>query len=446
MKRQSVGWLGVLGAVGWLVGWGDLVNLGRALADPPPIAIVGDGQSKMDAIRTIKPLVDAIQSATQLRATVELTSRSMINGQVVASESAVYQIASKTPNLHSIQLKGGDQLLQVVCDGKKSSVVLGGVAYFEVPPPDRLQMLVTELPIPLGPYPEPIMALSLAGVDLAETFINSVPKLEVVDGQPQADIPSVQIRGVQDDGVTWSLWLAADPKSPRPLRMKVDLTTVVVGDNAEGLPAGFAYELDFKFSQWRIDGDLNDKIFVYDPPAESKQYESLQDLIAGMQPAPEQHPLVGMPAPEITTTLVDGTAFKLSQHRGKVVILDFWATWCGPCVEAMPVIADVAASMADSGVVLYAVNVGEKPKEIKEFLERLKMTLPVVMDEDGKAADAYHTEAIPQTVLIGKDGRVEVVHIGFAGLDEFKQDLNEQLKRLVAGESIAAQQAEPDQQ
>jgi thiol-disulfide isomerase/thioredoxin len=431
--RPGIGWTRVAAcAIGWIIAAASSLTF----ADTPQEK-AAPASDPSEAIAALQPLVKAIGEATQTRATVELTSRSMINGQVVASDVAVYQIASKKPNLYSIQLKGGDQLLQVVSDGKISNVILGGTAYYQVPAQDSLQPLVTESPIPMGPYPEPVMALTLAGADVTRTFLTEMQSLELVKTDAAEEVPSVHVRGVQADGVSWALWAVAEPAKVKPLRLKIDLTKVVVGDNQEGLPDGFAYELDLKFTQWRTDDELDPNLFNFKPSADVKKFESLEDLIASMEAEQARHPLTGTEAPDFTSSLLDGNAFQLSKLRGKVVVLDFWATWCGPCVQAMPVVTEVAQSMAESGVVVYAVNVGEQAEEINDFLKKVKINAPIVLDPESKVSGAYQTEAIPQTILIGKDGRIEVVHIGFESLDEFRQQLTEQLKVLVDGGKIA---------
>ncbi|HBJ34759.1 MAG TPA: thioredoxin [Planctomycetaceae bacterium] len=418
------------------IGWITAVAPTTALADTPQEK-TAPANDQSEAAAALQPLVQAINDAAQILATVELTSRSMINGQVVASDVAVYQIASKKPNLYSIQLKGGDQLMQVVSDGKIANVILGGTAYYQIPAQTSLQPLVTESPIPMGPYPEPVMALTLAGADVARTFLTEMQSLELVKAEAVEDVPSVHVRGVQADGVSWSLWAGTQPGKVKPLRLKIDLTKVVVGDNEDGLPDGFAYELDMRFTQWRADGELDPSIFVFKPSPDVKKFDTLEDLIASMEAKESRHPLTGLEAPDFKTSLLDGNAFQLSKLRGKVVVLDFWATWCGPCVQAMPVVNEVAQSMADSGVVVYAVNVGEQADEINDFLKKVKITVPIVLDPENKIAGAYQTEAIPQTILIGKDGRIEVVHIGFDGLDKFRQQLTDQLKTLVDGGKLA---------
>jgi len=383
----------------------------------------------------LRPLADLIKAGATSRATVECTSRAMILGQVTSSEKSLYQVASKLPNQYRLQLKADAETLQLISDGKQVSVLLADQGYFQIPSPQSLQEVVGALPVPLGPYPEPIMALTLAGVDLIGSLLADLQSLEVVNREPYGDEPAVLLRGLQADGVGWSLWVATDPGQIRPLRMKINLTAALGA--ADQLPEGFAYEIDLKFSGWRMGAEVDESLFAYQPPAEARKFESLEDYFKSMSAQPQQHPLLGQAAPQFTTADVDGRKFDLASQRGKVVVLDFWATWCGPCVEAMPVISEVAGEMAEQGVVVFAVNVGEGAEEIKPFLSRLQIGLPVLMDPDGKISDAYAATAIPQTVLIGKDGRVEAVHVGIAGPEPFRAKLSEQLKALVAGEKLA---------
>jgi len=122
--------------------------------------------------------------------------------------------------------------------------------------------------------------------------------------------------------------------------------------------------------------------------------------------------MVGKPAPDFALDLLDGSKFRLSEAKGAVVVLDFWATWCGPCLQAMPQVDRVAREFKDRGVRLVAVNLQESPKEITAMLERHKMSLTVALDRDGVVANKYAATAIPQTVIVGPDGKVERLFIG----------------------------------
>jgi cytochrome c biogenesis protein CcmG/thiol:disulfide interchange protein DsbE len=124
--------------------------------------------------------------------------------------------------------------------------------------------------------------------------------------------------------------------------------------------------------------------------------------------------LKGKAAPEIALPTADGKSVKLSDQKGKVVLIDFWATWCGPCVKSLPHINHIAENAAykEKGLQVWAVNVREKAEQVKAFLAQRKMSLTAPLDAEGKTGTAYLVEGIPTTVLIGKDGKVLNVWVG----------------------------------
>ena len=122
--------------------------------------------------------------------------------------------------------------------------------------------------------------------------------------------------------------------------------------------------------------------------------------------------LVGKPAPEIELDLLDGKKFRLSEHKGQIVVLDFWASWCGPCLQVMPQIDKVTHEFADQGVELFAINLEETPDKIKTALERLKLSTIVALDSNGRVAEKYGATSIPQTVIIDRSGKVARLFVG----------------------------------
>lgn len=140
--------------------------------------------------------------------------------------------------------------------------------------------------------------------------------------------------------------------------------------------------------------------------------------------------LVGKPAPQVQLDLLGGGKFKLADLKGRVVILDFWATWCGPCVQAMPQVDELARQFADAGVELIAVNMEEQPEAIKSMLERHKLNVKVALDRDGAAAGKYAVTAIPQTVVIDRNGTVARLFVG--GGKNTMEGLKKALEELTA--------------
>lgn len=152
----------------------------------------------------------------------------------------------------------------------------------------------------------------------------------------------------------------------------------------------------------------------------------------------QSHPLEGKDAPAIQAlSLLNGETMSLAEHRGEhIVILDFWATWCPPCRDAMPALQTIAADYHGKGVRLYAVNVGEMPNQITPFLREYDLDLTVALDSDGRISDSYQVEGIPQTVVIGKEGRIQAVHVGyFPGMEG---RLRKELDALLRGESLVS--------
>lgn len=103
----------------------------------------------------------------------------------------------------------------------------------------------------------------------------------------------------------------------------------------------------------------------------------------------------------------------LEQYKGRVVYLDFWASWCGPCKQSFPYMKDLSASNAKNGLVIIAVNVDHDRKKADYFLEQFDNNLKVVYDPKGEIASKYNVREMPTSLLIDKAGRVRFVHKGF---------------------------------
>jgi thiol-disulfide isomerase/thioredoxin len=118
----------------------------------------------------------------------------------------------------------------------------------------------------------------------------------------------------------------------------------------------------------------------------------------------------GDTAPNFSYTLPDGTVQELQGLQGKRVVLNFWATWCLPCVEEMPELQHAAD--ADSDLVVLAINRNELPEAIARFVPKVNVTFPLVADLGGRIGDRYEVTSLPTTYFINSDGTVSARHIG----------------------------------
>jgi thiol-disulfide isomerase/thioredoxin len=164
------------------------------------------------------------------------------------------------------------------------------------------------------------------------------------------------------------------------------------------------------------------------------------DPVVAQVPLEDSNPLLGKPVTGFVTEDPNGNKIDLNQHIGKqVILLDFWATWCVPCMMAMPEVEEIANRFKDRGLVFYAVNVGEDPDTVKEFLAQRKLDIPVAMDFDGQIQNMYQAFDLPHTIVIGKDGRLQVDHRGY--WKGFGAELSGQVEALLDGENLVGSPA-----
>jgi peroxiredoxin len=130
-------------------------------------------------------------------------------------------------------------------------------------------------------------------------------------------------------------------------------------------------------------------------------------------------------APDFTLTTIDDEEFRLSHLRGTIVVLNFWATWCSPCVEEIPDFVQLQEEFGES-VRFVGVSVSDTPEQVAEFRQRFGINYPLMLDE-GKVEELYRIDILPTSFLIDRDGKVQVYAPGQVSADELRPILEDLL-------------------
>ena len=123
--------------------------------------------------------------------------------------------------------------------------------------------------------------------------------------------------------------------------------------------------------------------------------------------------LTGQSAPDFVLKSSTGENMRLSEHRGDVVMINFWATWCGPCRQEMPLLDDLYARYGRVGFSLLGVNIDDDARRAMQMIDELGVNFPVLFDDTKEVSRLYQVEAMPVTVLVDRSGTVRHVHHGY---------------------------------
>ena len=135
------------------------------------------------------------------------------------------------------------------------------------------------------------------------------------------------------------------------------------------------------------------------------------------------------PAPDFTLRSMGGPNLRLAEQRGRVVMVNFWATWCGPCRQEMPQLDRLYQKYRASGFVLFGVNVDDDALKAADVAAKLGVSFPVLLDTDKAVSKLYDLSTMPSTVLIDRDGQVRYVHRGY--LSGYEDHYEKQIRELL---------------
>ncbi len=297
--------------------------------------------------------------------------------------------------------------------------------------------------------PFPHLGLLWGEADIEDVYMQLHPMSDsiVPTSVQDVEVEGKKLRRIIFSSPNASMRIDVDPKTKLIQSIEHEITGGAFVQPGTKTTTVYSYEYEV------FDKPLGDSVLKFDPGPRQRV-----DMIATLLPPPPEAPagpiggggggggvLVGKPAPLFTLETADGQVMDLEKLRGQVVVLDFWATWCGPCRAVLPSLHDVAkwSRQEDLPVQILAVNVWEirdpdqdtpdaRRVSATAFWKKQGFTVPIAMDYSDQTATAYGVSGIPTTVIIRADGVVQAYHVG--GISDYvqtmKQDITEAIEAV----------------
>jgi len=143
-------------------------------------------------------------------------------------------------------------------------------------------------------------------------------------------------------------------------------------------------------------------------------------VLAAALAAPAAHAAAPVPASDFTLPARDGGTLRLSDLKGQVVMINFWATWCGPCRQEMPLLQQLQSKYEPLGFTLLGVNVENDSAAAQAWLKGVPVSFPILFDRKNEVAERFGVQGMPSTVFVDREGKVRYVHRGYKPGDEAK--------------------------
>lgn len=186
-------------------------------------------------------------------------------------------------------------------------------------------------------------------------------------------------------------------------------------------------DVTMAFGNWVVDGQLPEGTFQFTPPQGARKIGGTDDQAT--KPAGDS--LLGQPVPPVTFDLLGPGQIAPAKMKGKVLVLCFWSVGAKSSPAVLPVLAEITAQYRSKGVGVYAVNSGDTPAQVRDFLAQAKVHVPVALDPGGEALKLYKVKAVPQVMIVDKNGIVQTADVPLG--TDLKQELQKDIDAVLAG-------------
>jgi peroxiredoxin len=397
-----------------------------ACRQPPstPPAVEAD-----DVYGVLRRVTDFYQKIKTFQ--VDYSQENTLEGDGISESTASKaEIIVERPNRFAMRNSDAPDLTDVVCNGAQVWMSVPELKkYTQSEAPGSLDQLLGNAAAK-GRRP----VLELFSHQAYERLMENMRRGDYV-GREEIDGIGVEHLRFEYDQFTWDAWVEAGER-PALRQVRFELETAPSSRRKVAPQLASAKMVcTQRYDNWRFDVPVPEGAFWFDPPAGFKKVDS---LLADRNRPSERSRFVGHPAPDVEFSLLNGVRLRLKDLRSeKLVILDFWATWCSPCLQELPLVTKVAGEYRDKDVSLYCVNQNEDAETIFKFISQHKVDGTIGLDPSGEVGGAFGAQALPTLVLIDKAGVVQAVHVGFS--PDIGQTLKDEIEALLAGKNLASQ-------
>jgi thiol-disulfide isomerase/thioredoxin len=380
------------------------------------------GEAILDKVSTFYSKLKGFSCELAIDTDIKLSS----GNPPLINLSAIFDIALKRPNKLAIVQNHGAPVLDLHSDGKDMTIYSGELNKYlvlDVPNTARQELHDPAFRGGLGCLKDSALETLLADKPQPWTSFSAVTDNTEVAFMGEDTIDGTPVDRLRIKAAEFVEFLYVERGAQPWLRQVTTFDTNVAHLPLPGNgPKLISLSSHTRYKHWSAAVPGESK-FKFEAPSGAAKVDSFR-------PQEPPSPLVGKAEMDFDGELLVGKPIKLHQFKGKkVVMLDFWATWCGPCRAALPIVAQVANDYKKKGVALFTVNENDEASKVQEFLTSTGLNVEVILDHKSVIGAQYGANANPLTIIIDKKGIIRAVHRGYS--PEIGMNLKTELDKIL---------------
>ena len=375
------------------------------------LALLASAQSVPDARALLKETGDVLHKHKSY--VIEQRTLVDVQGPTSARMEMLAKMAASAPGKMRIETSGQMGGALIVSDSENTWVYLAPLKqYMKTAAATGPEALVKSLVPAMGEVfdqlksKDPYISAKITGEEPVEVDGKKINCYVVEGALDKVTLPGSM---TMTDAVT-KVWI--DKASKATLK-----TTITATMQGAAMPAPMHMNMAMTVTSQKFDEALPDSLFTFTPPEGAKEVPEFK------MPGVANTDLTGKAAADFKLKSLDLKQYSLSDLRGKVVLIDFWATWCVPCRADLPMLEKLHQEFKNKGLVLLGFDVGEDVDTVRKFLGSTKLTYPVLLTAGTEAALSYSVTAYPTLVLIDREGMIVFYHVGAGSEKELRESL-----------------------